>query len=298
MGQIAVSDSETAINSNAPAAKPKAERMEWREYGIFLLKLAALVLIFRSFIFSPFHIPSESMQPRLLIGDYLLVAKWPYGISKYSLPGAPDLFNGRVFGRLPERGDVVVFRPQGRDVEYIKRAIGMPGDIVQMRAGVLEINGKPVPKKRIADAIIPITQNMIDTAEQEQMKGQNAHPCWKAEYEEKAADGSSVCRFRQYRETLPNGVSYTIFDIADAMPGDDTDPMMVPQDHMLFMGDNRDRSADGRRPDDGNWIGPTPVENIVGRAQFSWFSTDGSARWLLPWTWFSATRWDRMGQGF
>ena len=114
---------------------------------MFLLKLAAIVLIFRSFVFAPFNIPSESMQPRLLIGDYLFVSKWPYGVSRYSLPFSPPLFEGRLFDSLPERGDVVVVRAPGDgNVDYIKRVIGLPGDVVQMRAGTLEINGKPVKK--------------------------------------------------------------------------------------------------------------------------------------------------------
>lgn len=287
-----------SVKSDAPAEKPKSDASEWREYGVFLLKLAAIVLIFRSFIFSPFNIPSESMQPRLLIGDYLLVSKWSYGFSRYSLPGAPDLFSGRIFGSLPDRGDIVVFRPPGKKDDYIKRAIGMPGDIIQMRAGVLEINGKAVPKKRIADAIIPVTQNMIDAAEQDRMKGLNAHPCWQAQFEEKATDGSRVCRFRQFRETLPNGVSYNILDIEDGLIGDDTEALVVPEDHLFFMGDNRDRSADSRFPPDDRAIGMVPAESVVGRAQILWWSTDGTARWLLPWTWFSAARWDRMFTGF
>ena len=117
---------------NSDAQQPKSE---WREYGTFLIKLALIVVIFRSLILSPFNIPSESMQPRLLIGDYLLVAKWPYGYSKYSLPFAPDLFSGRIFGSLPERGDVVVFRGPGErdNVDFIKRAIGLPGDVISMK---------------------------------------------------------------------------------------------------------------------------------------------------------------------
>ncbi len=299
-----MAESEKSVNSNAPTDTDKAGGNEWREYGLFLLKLAAIVLIFRSLIFSPFNIPSESMQPRLLIGDYLMVSKWPYGFSRYSLPGAPNLFSGRIFGSLPERGDIVVFRPPGKKDDYIKRAIGMPGDIIQMRGGILHINGKAVPKKRIADAIIPVTQNMIDAADQDRMKGLNATPCWQQQFPEYksfetiSANGDRVCRYPQYRETLPNGVSYNILDLADDPIRDDTAPIIVPEGHVLFMGDNRDRSADGRKPDDGEWIGPVPVENIVGRAQFMWFSTDGNARWLLPWTWFSAARWERMGTGF
>jgi signal peptidase I len=294
MGRHGVNDSENPVNSNASAEKPKSDASEWREYGVFLLKLAAMVLIFRSFIFSPFFIPSESMQPRLLIGDYLLVAKWPYGVSQYSLPLQLPLFKGRVLGGYPEPGDVVVFKkpPQNKD-DYIKRAIAMPGDVVQMRAGVLEINGKPIKKVRLPDFVTPVTQGMRDAVA---LEG-GLYACYRPEFEEDAKGGGRQCRYRHFRETLPNGRSYEILDIADAEKGDDTEPLVVPDGHVFFMGDNRDRSADSRFPATGVAIGMVPVENILGRAQFVWFSTDGTARWLLPWTWFSAARWDRMGKG-
>jgi signal peptidase I len=274
--------------TEAPA---KSGTSEWREYGIFLLKLAAIVLVFRSFVFTPFNIPSESMHPRLLIGDYLIVAKWPYGISRYSLPLSPPLFEGRIFGSLPDRGDVVVLRAPGeQNLDYIKRVIGLPGDIVQMRAGVLEINGKPVKKEQVADFVTPVTQGMRDAAALEM-----THPCWKPQYEEPAKGGGTQCRYPQYRETLPEGKSYLSIDIEPYQKGDDTDPIMVPEGKLLLMGDSRDRSADGRYPADGLWIGLVPVENLIGKAQWIVFSTDGSARWLLPWTWFSAARWERSG---
>lgn len=273
----------------------KSSASEWREYGLFLLKLAAIVLIFRSFIFAPFNIPSESMQPRLLIGDYLLVSKWPYGISRYSFPLSPPLFEGRVFSNLPERGDVVVVRAPGdANVDYIKRVIGLPGDVVQMRAGTLEINGKPVKKTRAGDFVTPVTQGMRDAAA---LEG-TAPPCWKPRYEEPAKVGGTQCRYPQYRETLPEGKTYLSLDIEPYQKGDDTDAIIVPEGQMLLMGDNRDRSADSRYPADGVWLGLVPVENLIGRAQFVVFSTDGSARWLLPWTWFSAARWNRIGKGF
>jgi signal peptidase I len=295
MGQSQVNDSETQENSAGMAQKPKSEASEWREYGLFLLKLAAIVLIFRSLIFSPFNIPSESMQPRLLIGDYLVVAKWPYGYSRYSLPLNLPLFKGRIFGSLPERGDVVVFKgPPSQKDDYIKRVIGLPGDVVQMRAGVLEINGKAVKKQRIADFITPVTKGMRDAVA---LEGGD-QPCWRPEFEEDAKDGGRQCHYRRFRETLPNGRSYEILDLADAERGDDTEAFVVPDDHIFFMGDNRDRSADSRFPPDGRAIGMVPVDNIVGRAQLTWFSTDGSANWLLPWTWFSAARPDRIGKGF
>lgn len=271
-------------------------KSEWREYGTFLIKLALIVVIFRSFILSPFNIPSESMHPRLLIGDYLLVAKWPYGYSKYSLPFAPNLFSGRIFGSLPERGDVVVFRGPGErdNVDFIKRAIGLPGDVISMKEGVLHINGTPVKREKMPDWLVPVTENMRDATA---LEG-GSSPCWRAEYEEKLAGGEVRCRYRRFKETLPNGRSYESLDIADGQQVDDIEPIVVPEGHLLMMGDNRDRSADSRRTDDGVWIGLVPIENVVGRAQIMMFSTDGTARWLLPWTWLSATRWDRIGGGF
>jgi signal peptidase I len=278
---------ETAVPDHA-----KSGASEWREYGIFLLKLAAIVLIFRSFIFAPFNIPSESMQPRLLIGDYLIVSKWSYGFSRHSIPFSPPLFEGRFFGSLPNRGDVVVLRaPGNQNVDYIKRVIGLPGDIIQMRAGMLEINGKAVKKARVDDFITPVTQGMRDAAA---LEG-TPYPCWKPQYEEPAKAGGSQCRYPQYRETLPEGKSYLSLDIEPYQKGDDTDAIVVPEGQLLLMGDNRDRSADSRYPADGVWIGLVPVENLVGRARWIVFSTDGTARWLLPWTWFSAARWDRFG---
>ena len=285
----------TETTQTETAGVEKSSASEWREYGLFLLKLAAIVLIFRSFVFAPFNIPSESMHPRLLIGDYLLVSKWPYGVSRYSLPFSPPLFEGRIFGSLPERGDVVVVHAPGdANVDYIKRVIGLPGDVIQMRAGILEINGKPVKKVRVGDFVTPVTQGMRDAAALEGTE----FPCWKPQYEEPAKGGGSQCRYPQYRETLPEGKSYLWLDIEPYQRGDDTEAKMVPEGQLLLMGDNRDRSADSRYPADGVWIGLVPTENLVGRAQFVVFSTDGSARWLLPWTWFSAARWDRVGEGF
>jgi signal peptidase I len=297
-----VNDSEIQVDSNSPAEKAKSQPSEWREYGMFLLKLAAIVLIFRSFIFSPFNIPSESMQPRLLIGDYLIVSKWPYGFSRYSLPFSPPLFEGRIFGSLPERGDVVVFKgPKTEDLDYIKRVVGLPGDIIKMRGGVLEINDKPVPKVRMTDFVTPVTQGMNDKAALDNQ----ASACSNPAFEEVLSDSATQCRYRRFRETLPNETSYEVLDLYDDYKGadglqavDDTEAFVVPEDHIFVMGDNRDRSADSRFPADGVAVGMVPVDNIVGRAQFTWFSTDGSARWLLPWTWFSAARWDRIGKGF
>ena len=269
-------------SATAPALQVSPpESSEWREYGSFLLKLALFVFILRSFIVSPFNIPSESMQPRLLIGDYLLVAKWPYGYSKNSLPFALPIIPGRIFASPPERGDVVVFKaPMSNGTDYIKRVIGLPGDVIQMRDGILEIN----------------TQNMRDTAQMDR----NPFPCWRPDMEEPAAKGGTQCRYPRFRETLPEGKSYEILDLANGLEGDNTEAFVVGEGDLFLMGDNRDRSADSRWSpiDKPGAIGMVPQENLVGRALVSVFSTDGSSHWLLPWTWFTATRAERIGQGF
>lgn len=283
--------------SDVVSADATKTASEWRDYGKFLLKLALFVFILRSFIVSPFNIPSESMQPRLLIGDYLLVAKWPYGYSKYSMPFSLPLIPGRIFASQPASGDVVVFKAPGtNDVDYIKRVIGLPGDVIQMRGGILEINGVAVKKERIEDLVIPVSQNMKDAAALER----NPFPCFRPEMEEPAKDGGTQCRYPRYRETLPEGKSYEILDLDPIHEGDNTEAFVVPEGNVFLMGDNRDRSADSRwtPADKPGAIGIVPQKNLVGRALVSVFSTDGSARWLLPWTWFSAARWDRVGRGF
>ena len=273
---------------------------EWKDFGKFLLKLALFMFVLRSFIVSPFNIPSESMQPRLLIGDYLLVSKWSYGYTNYSVAFGLPIIPGRIFASQPERGDVVVFKaPPNAKQDYIKRVIGLPGDAIQMIDGILYINGTAVKKERIADFVIPVTQNMKDAALEESKKtGGPANPCYRTEYEEAAKDGGTQCRYRRFRETLPEGKSYEILDIEDH-PGDNTEVFIVKEGEIFLMGDNRDRSADSRFPaEEGGAIGPVPQKNLVGKAMVSVFSTDGSASWLLPWTWFTAARWERIGENF
>jgi signal peptidase I len=267
-----------SITENPPKAKS-----ETRDFMEFLLKLGIFVFILRSFIFAPFSIPSESMVPRLLTGDYLIVTKWNYGYSKYSFPWSLPLIPGpkRLFESVPARGDVIVFKkPPENDVDYIKRVIGLPGDFIQMKGGQLFINGAPVPKKRVADFLVDETPNT---------------QCYAAQFIEVKSDGSRRCRYPQFRETLPNGRSYNVLDLAP-VSADDTQVYTVPQGQLLMMGDNRDNSSDSRFEAGG--FGFVSMENIVGKAQFTVFSTDGSSSWVLPWTWFSAARWDRVGEGF
>jgi len=262
-----------------------AERSETADFMIFLVKLAVFVIILRSFIVSPFNIPSESMQPRLMVGDYLLVAKWPYGYSEYSMPFSAPVIPGRILANRPEPGDVVVFKaPPSATDDYIKRVIGLSGDIIQVTNGVVSINGTPVERKKIDDYVHLVSANSL---------------CYAAYFETTNADGERICRYPQFQETLPNGRTYKILDVNEASEGDNTDSFIVPDGHMFLMGDNRDRSADSRFPAvEGQAIGMVPQENLVGRALVSVFSTDGSAEWIKPWTWFSAARWERIGEGF
>jgi signal peptidase I len=264
------------------AAKP---RSEMADTAFFLVKLAIIVLIFRSFLFSPFNIPSQSMLPRLYVGDYLFVSKWNYGFSRYSLPFSLPLIPGRIFAHDPARGDVVVFRgPPEEDHDVIKRVIGLPGDTVQMRHGQVILNGVPVPKQRVADFTIPLTPNYP------------AAEC-PADFQDVDAKGKQICRYKQFRETLPNGKTYMVLDRGEFPTADDTDVYSVPAGNVFVMGDNRDDSGDSRfAPPQG--MGYVPMERIEGKAIISFFSTDGSANWFLPWTWFSAARWKRIGEGF
>lgn len=271
------------------------EKSETREFLTFLLKLGLFVFVLRSFIVAPFNIPSESMQPRLLIGDYLLVGKWPYGYSRYSMPFSLPLIPGRILADTPERGDVVVFKaPPTQKLDYIKRVIGLPGDVIEMKDGVVILNGKPVPKQRIANLTIPVTPNMIVATNAEG----GLSPCYRPEFEITKGD-ERFCNYPRFRETLPNGKSYDVLDVESDGPGDNRAAITVPEGHLFLMGDNRDRSADSRFPaSDGGAIGLVPEKNLVGRALVSVFSTDGSANWFLPWTWLTAARFDRIGQGF
>ena len=272
----------------------KLQRSETSETIRFLLKLALIVLIIRSFVFQPFSIPSESMLPRLLIGDYLFVTKWNYGYSRWSLPGGLPLIPGHVLARTPARGDVVVFRSPGpmpgdndpahADHDVIKRVIGLPGDTIQVRHGQVILNGVAIAKQRIADFTLPLTPN-FDTSKCD------------SQFKDVDAGGAAICRYPRFRETLPGGRSYIVLDQGEFADRDDTDVYTVPAGDVFLMGDNRDDSADSRfvAPEGMGYI---PMERIEGRAFVTFFSTNGSASWIKPWTWFSAARWSRIGEGF
>ncbi|TXI07548.1 MAG: signal peptidase I [Novosphingobium sp.] len=286
MNDTPEASSPSPVDPATPAPAPTKLKKEKKEdsFPVFLIKLVIVVAIFRSFIFSPFNIPSESMLPRLENGDYLLAAKWPYGYSSYSLPFSAPLLPKRIFASQPERGDVAIFKaPPGNDVDYIKRVIGLPGDTVQMIDGVLHLNGQAVPKVRVEDFVIPVSPNT---------------DCLSAEFVVTEADGSQACHYPQFRETLPNGKTYNVLDLGQR-DADNTVPVVVPEGQLFMMGDNRDNSMDSRFPAmEGGGIGLVPQEKLVGRATIMMWSTDGSANWFLPWTWFTAARWNRIGGTF
>jgi len=272
--------SETTPQANHAAGPPARKSEDWLSFAWFCVKLAVLVLVFRSFVFTSFNIPSESMMPRLLVGDFLFAAKWPYGYSRYSLPFDAPLIPGRVFARQPERGDVVIFKHPLDHSDYIKRVIGLPGDRVQLVAGVVHLNGQPVGLERVDDLVLPIEPD---------------ESCAQARFVERRPDGSFACVYPQFRETLPNGRSYNVLDF-DLRPSDTTAPVVVPEGRLFLMGDNRDNSLDSRFPAErGGGIGLVPQELLVARASFMFFSIDDSAELIKPWTWFTATRWSRIG---
>jgi signal peptidase I len=231
------------------------------EFIRLLIHAGIIALVIRTFLFQPFNIPSGSMKATLLVGDYLFVSKYSYGYSHFSLPLSPPLFSGRVAAfSNPERGDVVVFRlPKDDSVDYIKRVIGLPGDAIQMIDGVLHINGQPVTRVRIED--------FVDTDE-----------------------GRGTTHVQRWRETLPNGVSYTTLDLPYNLQSDNTDVYHVPPGNYFMMGDNRHNSTDSRFPQ----VGFVPFENIIGRAQLIFFSVqEGERAWEL-WRWPWTVRWSRL----
>jgi signal peptidase I len=280
-----VTDQVEAIAPVAIASSGEAQATDWwaEAKGVFWLILA--VLGFHSFIAKPFYIPSESMMPGLLTGDRLVVTKYPYGWSFVSptfhlLP----FMKGRLLGSLPQRGDVVITSPPGIKQDYIKRVIGLPGDRIEIRGGIVILNGVPVKRGPKQSRMIPVDENT---------------PCSDGRYDglmRSKSDGTRLCEMPVYRETLPNGRSYDTIDLTNTSQGDYFGPITVPEHHVFLMGDNRDNSSDSRFPiEQGGLGGPVPWENIGGRAEFITFSLDGTTRLTNPISWFSALRSGRAG---
>ena len=270
------------VEGEAPVVAKKGTDW-WAEVkAIFWLILA--VLAFHSLIAKPFYIPSESMMPGLLVGDRLVVTKYPYGWSWVS-PSFHVLphMQGRLWGALPERGDVVIVTPPGGTSDYIKRVIGLPGDTIEVIDGIVYLNGRALPREARAPTMIPVDANT---------------PCLPdgyVDYRVRGPDGRMYCRLPVFRETLPNGRSYDTIDSGHS-PGDDFPRVSVPAGRVFLMGDNRDRSADSRFPIAQQGLGgPVPWENLGGRAEFITFSLDGSSTYWNPISWFTALRSGRAG---
>ena len=286
-----MNDTVPEVSANEKAAPPAEEKETkgsalWREVkGLFWVLVA--VLAFHSLIAKPFYIPSESMMPGLLTGDRLVVSKYPYGWSWVS-PSFHILppMQGRLFGRMPKRGDIVIVTPPGKRSDYIKRVIGLPGDTLRMVGGQLYINGQPVKRQAEPPDMVPIDMNS---------------PCGSAgdpalyDYRVRGADGKMYCRVPVVRETLPDGHSYETVELGRSSE-DDFPPVTIPPGHVWLMGDNRDDSADSRVPVWQEGLGgPVPWENIGGRAEFITFSLNGTAVWWNPLTWIHAFRPGRAG---
>ena len=250
-----------------------------------LALFALIAWALRSLIIAPFSIPSGSMLPTMYIGDYLFVHKWPYGYSRLSFPLQIPSFEGRVFEALPERGDVVVFRPPGQEgTDWVKRVIGLPGDTIAVQDGTVILNGRPLQRESENMVPIPVSPNS---------------PCrvvpGAVAMVRPAADGGRDCLYPAYRETLPNGRNYLTIDQVDIPRSDDFPQIRVPAEHLFLMGDNRDDSLDSRYSAFEGGIGLVPVDHVVGRASARFWSTDGSAEWIKPWTWVTALRGSRIG---
>lgn len=256
--------SEELKEQEEPHEPPMTAREEWAEFFKTAMIAVVLALLIRTFLLEPFNIPSGSMKPTLEVGDYLFVSKPAYGFSRYSFPFGAAPIEGRIWTRdkEPQRGDVIVFKlPSNPSIDYIKRIVGLPGDQVQVQGGELYINRRKVPRE-------PVGLTQVD-------------------------ENGRMITMMEYIQTLPGGIMHRIYEEGDDRPLDNTEEYIVPEGHYFAMGDNRDNSQDSRVT---GLVGYIPMENIVGRASFIFFSTNGSASLAEVWKWPWTIRYERIFQ--
>lgn len=255
-------DDEALKDAVSADAKPAMNaKEEATEIGRTVLIALIIAFVVRSFFFEPFNIPSSSMKPGLLVGDYLFVSKYSYGYSRYSFPFGIIPIDGRLNAKEPKRGDVIVFKlPTNPSISYIKRLVGLPGERIQMRQGRLYINDQLIPRRALGLHTI-------------------------------AQDGGGEYVATEYEQTLPGGVTFSIYEESDGGPLDDTPVYTVPEGHYFMMGDNRDHSQDSRVL---HAVGYVPFENLQGPARRLFFSVDGSASLFEFWKWPWAIRYSRL----
>lgn len=281
-----------------------------REWFNTLFYGALIAIAFRSFLLEPFNIPSGSMIPTLQVGDHIFVEKWSYGYSRYSFPfGSWKLWNGRVLGKEPKVGDVVVFRnPVNESMDYVKRLIGKPGDTIQMISGRLYINGEQVERENPRPYIVAIMRKSLRSVgyykDNIAIKGNQVYvdnlPAkfnYTIEYRnddfcDTYPHECNVFQATEYTETLPNGVKHSIIEMSDNARYDNTMVFTVPDDHYFFMGDNRDNSGDSRAD-----VGYVPRDYLLGKVWFTWYSHNYYSPMLSVWNWNNKMRWNRFGLG-
>jgi signal peptidase I len=243
-------DPMTTVAQPTPSRSAGGELLELVKTVVTAL---AIALFLRVIFFQPFTIPSDSMEPALKVGDYIIVSKWDYGWSRHSLPFAPPLFHGRILEHQAKRGDIVVFKlPRDTKQVYVKRVIGVPGDRIQVKRGQVFINDKPIVQTRMGQATDPDEPDVV---------------------------------VDQLREARPDGKTYITFDRGQGHDGDNTGVYVVPKGHYFMMGDNRDNSLDSRWPAAQGGVDFVPAENLVGKARFILASWKGGASIFKPWTW-------------